>query len=576
MKNAKLSVYPVLVLVCITAMLDGCSNSAAVEAKTVAAVQRGNLEIKAVADGNIETPASVNLYFDTTMFGAPYSGKIRKIYVEKGDMVKAGTVLAKLDDTAQKMNVEAAQYALELAINNVVQTVCCGVQRSPGFYCDAVALKRFEFAQAEMEKAQAYLLDGRYEDSAEQIVLAKLDLEGARDFYSDPAYRRIRPDIYDISDISQSTSADNFVDDAITRLNAELEIIAALQKQYKSGEYTAAKEAIQYFLIEMGDTHSVVKGLSHLPGDVTVPDSCTSYTVINEVLNSLNKLEVLSQKKDFDDIKYAETMSIVRHDLELSKKIMEENISTFRQGLNLKVMRDYNINIQTAIINLERAKQAQLRTELIAPFDGRVEDINLRAGDLIVQRYATTGAPIDSYIIRLADTSYVRMAGTVDEIDAMKVKAGQKVRVFVDAAPGRQFDGTVKFISTYGPLQAGGIQYYGTVQPLSATYKVEIELDKQQAAGLNGGLSASAEIMVDIRANVLIVPNGAISGKAGEYNVRVMKDEKTGVVEQRPVKIGVQTRSQTEIISGLAEGEKVVVDRIATPSRPLNINNLKK
>jgi RND family efflux transporter MFP subunit len=575
MKKTKLLVYPVLVMVCVITVLAGCGNGPAVEQKTVATVQRGNLEIKAVADGNIETPASVNLYFDTTMFSMPYSGKLKKIYVEKGDMVKAGALLAKLDDTTQKMAVESAQYALELALNNVVQVAC--LTRTPGFYCDAVAFKRFEFAQAEVEKAQSYLLDGRYEESSEQITLARLDLEGARDFYSDPAYRKItHPDVNDVMDVNQATAHDMYTDEAVTRLDAEIEKLTGLQKRYKEGQYTTARETIQYILIEMWDTYSIVKGLNHLPGGVNLPDTCTTYTVISEVLSSLDKLDALSKQKAFDDIKYAETLRIARHDLELSHKILYENISTYRAGLNLKALRDYNINIQTAIINLERSKQALLRTELIAPFDGRVEDINLRAGDMIVQRYAITGAPIDSYIIRLADTSYIRMAGMVDEIDAMKVKAGQKARVFVDAVPGVQFDGTVKFISTYGPQQASGIQYYGTIQPMVATYRVEIEMDRQQASRLNGGLSASAEILVDSCSGVLIVPNGALNGKNGEYIVRVLKDEKTTTIEQRPVKIGVQTRSQTEIVSGLKEGEVVLVDKIASPSRPLNINNLKK
>lgn len=568
MKKIKLIVYVILVAFSITAVSAGCSNGQAAEQQTVAKVQRADLEIRAEADGYIETPASINLYFDTAMFTPPYSNKIRKIYVEEGDMVKAGALLAKLDDTTQKMAVESAQYALELAINNVVQTVCLGNSRAPGFYCDAVAFKRFEFAQNEVEKAQLYLLDGRYEESAEQIALAKFDLEGARTFYSDPAYRRIRPDIYDVN---QSSYTGVEKDEAIARLTAEIDRLSLLQQQYKDGQHDSAGETLQYMLIEMGDTYSVVKRLNHLPGDVTNPDNCTTYTVINEVLSSLDKLDVLSKQKDFDDIKYVETLRIARHDLELSKKIIDENISTFRQGLNLKAMRDYNINIQTAIINLERSKQSLLKTELIAPFDGRVDDINLRAGDLIAQRYSTTGAPIDSYVIRLADTSYVRMTGMVDEIDVVKIKAGQKARVFVDAAPGKQFDGTVKFISTFGPQQASGIQYYGTIQPTVATYKIEIEIDKQQSAGLRGGLSASAEILTDIRSDVLIVPNGALSGKNSDYSVRVLIDEKSNIIEHRPVKIGLQTRAQTEIVSGLKEGEKVVVDKISTPARQLHV-----
>ena len=546
----------------------GCNGGDGVVQQTIAVVRRGDLEARATVDGYIETPAAVSLYFDTTMFTPPYSGKIRDIYVEKGDTVRAGMVLAKLDDTTQKLAVEAAQYTLELALNNMVQTVCCGIKVSPSHYTEAVPIKRFEFARDEMEKAQALLLDGKYAESAEQISLAKLDLEGARDFLSNSTYRDIKANLMDIN---QSVTADLYLGDVITALTGEIDKISALQKQYGEGEYDAARESIQYILMEISDTWSLINGLSHLPGGITVPDTCTTYTVLNEIDISLEKLEEMSKAKDIDSIKYAETLNVIKHDLELSKKIIGENRETYWLGLNLKMMRDTNINIQSALVNLDRAKQSLLKTELIAPFDGRVEDVNLRPGDLITQRYSPTGVPIDSWVIRLADNSYVKMSGIVDEIDAVKIKAGQKAVILVDALPGKKFDGTVKFVSSYAQQQSAGIQYYGTLQPLTPTYKIEIDIDRDQAAGLYGNLSASAEILTDKRANVLLVPNGAVLEQDQDYMVRVLLDEKTGIFEQRPVKIGLQSRSLTEILSGLQEGEKVLVEKVSTPTRQLHI-----
>lgn len=576
MKKSILSIYLLVIAVVIASLLLGCDNGNGVAPPITAVAQRGDLEVRASVDGYIETPGSINLYFDISMFGAPYSSRIRKIYVEKGQMVKAGALLAKLDDTSQKLSVESAQYALELAINNMVQTVCCGIKVSPSHYTEAVPLKRYEFAMKEMEKAQSYLLDGRYEESAEQVTLARLDMEGARDYFNDPAYKRVKPSINaanDVNDINQQITTERYIDDIIARLTADIEKVVGLQKQYTAGDYGGAKEVIQYLLMGMSDTRTLINSVSHLPGGIEVPDTCTAYTMLNEISASLDRLEALAQANDIDAVKYAETLNLARHDIELSKKIIDENRETYWLGLNPKVMRDTNIGIQTALVNLERAKQALLKTELIAPFDGRVEDINLRAGDMITQRYSTTGAPIDSWVIRLADTSYFRLTGTVDEIDAVKIRAGQKAKVFVDAAPGKQFDGTVKFISNYGPQQVtAGVPYYGTIQPTVPTYKIEIDIDKTQTAGLYNGLSASAEILIDSRPNVLIIPNGALSGKNLDYTVRVLTDDKAGTIELRPVKIGLQTRSQTEIVSGLKEGEKVLVEKPATSTRQLHID----
>ena len=548
----------------------GCNGSPAPGQLSVARVQKGDMEVKVSADGTIEMPSAVNLYFDTTMFTPPYSGRIKAVYVQKGDMVRAGTTLAKLDDTTQRLAVEAAQYALELAINNVVQTVCCGVNRSPGFYCDAVAFMRFEFAQKELEKARVLLQTGYYEDAARQVALAKYDLEGAKIFYSDPAYRHVR---LDLIDITQSGYTDYDIDLAIGKLSAEIDNLTALQSLFKDGNYTGAADAIQSMLTEMGDTHSVVKRLNHLPQNSIYPDTCTGYTVVSEILSSLDLLDTLTQEKEFDALKFAETLATVKHDMELSEKILDENVSTYRAGLNLKTQRDYNIAIQTTIINLQRAKQALLKTELLAPFDGRVTDINLRAGDMITQRYAVTGMPIDSYVIQLANVDSVRMTGLMDEIDIARV-AGKpldelKPVILVDAFPGRQFNGRVTFISPFGPAQSNSIQYYGTAQTTLPTYKIEIALDPAETAYLTGGMTAEAEIAVEARIGVLTVPNSAISGKNGNYTVRVLKDEETHLTEQRPVKIGLQNKTCTEITSGLDEGEMVVLEKAAVPANAL-------
>jgi RND family efflux transporter MFP subunit len=568
-KRSFYTIVAALLAVCI--VLGGCGNVLPAQPLAVAAVQRGNLEVKVSADGNIEMPAAVNLYFDISMFTPPYSSRIKDVYVEKGDIIRAGALLAKLDDTTQRLAVESAQYALELAINNVVQTTCCGVNRSPGFYCDAVALLRFEFAQKELEKARILMQAGKYEDAAVQILLAKFDLEGARKFYSDPAYRTIRPDLIDVT---QAAFSDVDIDTAISRLGAEINILLSLQILIKDGQYQGALDGLQTMLTEMGDTHSVVKRLNHLPQAMTYPDTCTGYTMVNEIQSSLDALQELAGQKDVDGLKLAETISLVRHDVELTEKILDENISTFRQGLNLKTLRDYNIAVQAAIINLQRAKQALLKTELLAPFDGRITDINLRAGDMITQRYLVTGVPIDSYVIQLTNTNLVKMTGLIDEIDVVKIVdrplSELRTVVLVDAFPGRQFKGKVKFISPFGPTQAGGIQYYGTVQTTYSTYKVEITLDPAEAAYLTGGLTATAEILINNLTDVLLVPKSAIAGQAGSYTVRVLTDEKTGLMEERPVIIGVQNREHVEVLSGLNEGEKVVLEKNVGPARVLH------
>jgi RND family efflux transporter MFP subunit len=546
-------------LLIVAIALTGCaSNKPITEMQTIASVKRGDLEVKVEAYGYIETPDATNLYFDSTMFTPPYSARIENIYVEKGDVVKAGALLAKLDDTAQKMAVESAQYALELAINNVVQTVCCGVTRAPSSYSysDALALLRFEFAMQEIQKALSLLADDKFEEAASQIALAKYDIDAAKKIYIDPQYRNLR---VELNEFTQQEMPSQDVDITIDRFTTEMDKLSAIQEQIKDGSYDQATKMLRALLMEMPDTQAIIKRTTHSPSTYTYPDTCTTFTVINEALTELEELSKMTGAKDFDAMQLNEKLRLAMHDLELGDKILQENVSTFRQGLNLKAERDYNINIHTALINLNRAKQALLKTELVAPFDGEVVDINLHEGDMITQRYSVTGLPIDIYVLKLTDTRAARMTGTLDEIDAGKVSKGQKAKVLVDAFPGKVFNGEVKFISSYGTLQTG-----------TATYKVEISLDPKDATYLTGGLTATAEILVDSHKDVLLIPNSALHLQGPESWVYVVKDDKAGLIEQRQVQVGLQSRTQTEILSGLNEGEEVLLETSNMPAKSLN------
>ena len=564
MKNKSLIKIAATMILMLSVLAGSCSSGPVTEQQIVAVVQRGDLAVTVRSDGNIEMPNALNLYFDATMFTSSYSARIRKIYVQKGDQVHAGALLAKLDDTGQKLTVENAQYALEAAINNVVQTGCCGAGRYPSFYADSVALLRYEFALKEMTTVKGFLYANEYEEAAEQLALAKSDVDGVQSYYTNPDYRKLRIE-YNALDQAVESSQDLVT--AIDRLSSEIDVISGLQQQITAGQYPDAQQSVQDLLVKMGDTHTIVKRITHLPTSITYPDAPTAYTVVSELTGSLATLQELADSKDFDAVKFSERLSMARHDLELSAKILEENISINRLGVNIKTLRDYNIAIQTAVINLQRAKQALLKTELIAPFDGRVVDVNLQTGDMITQRYTANGVPIDSYIIKLVNTGNVRMAGLVDEIDVVKIKEGQSADIYIDALPGKVLKGTVSFISPYGPIQTRSIPYYGSLQSTLSTYKLEIALDPKDAAYLAAGQTAGAELLIDKHTNVLTVPNSALMGKSGEYYIRVLTDEKTNLIEQRPVKIGLQNESRTEIVSGLTGGEKVLLLKSSAPSR---------
>jgi len=110
----------------------------------------------------------------------------------------------------------------------------------------------------------------------------------------------------------------------------------------------------------------------------------------------------------------------------------------------------------------------------------------------------------------------------------------------------------VTFVSPFGTLQAGVVNF-----------PIEIYFNRgEKVELLRGGLTATADIIVGKHDNVIQVPNRAVKGLYGDYWVEVVIDVESAKTEKRPVKIGLQNKKFTEIISGLREGEQVLTETI--------------
>ena len=135
----------------------------------------------------------------------------------------------------------------------------------------------------------------------------------------------------------------------------------------------------------------------------------------------------------------------------------------------------------------------------------------------------------------------------VDEIDIADVKPGQRALIEVDALPDLQLEGEVTSISTLS-IETGGL----------VLYEVTISLNASPDSGLKIGMSVIADIIINERNNVLLVPDRAISQDSqGDPIVKVMANEE---IEERSVVLGISDGFDTEIVDGLNEGDIVVVE----------------
>jgi len=192
-----------------------------------------------------------------------------------------------------------------------------------------------------------------------------------------------------------------------------------------------------------------------------------------------------------------------------------------------------------AQVNVTSVEQG--RTVLYAPFDGTVAKIVGEVGE-----YSTPSPPgiLTQPVIDLIDESCLYVKAPMDEADAPKIHQGQTVRISFDALPKKSFPGHVKRVSPY----------VSAVEKQSRTVDIEATLDKVDVAGkLLVGYSADIEVVLIVHDNVVRVPTSALL-EGG----RVLLLGRDGTLVERKIKAGVSNWEFTEVLEGLAAGDRVV------------------
>ncbi len=188
-----------------------------------------------------------------------------------------------------------------------------------------------------------------------------------------------------------------------------------------------------------------------------------------------------------------------------------------------------------AELAVEQAERRLEKALLLAPMNGVI-------GGLAIEKGEWAGA---QPVITLLDTSVLHIDVKVDEIDVARVQPGQEVRITLDALPDVELTGRVDRIASTSTVLNGIV-----------SYAVRIVLDPITAP-LRVGMTANASIIVDQREGVLLVPNWAVrrDRAAGKSFVTVVGADNQ--LQELEVQVGLRGETQTEILSGLSEGQTV-------------------
>ena len=198
--------------------------------------------------------------------------------------------------------------------------------------------------------------------------------------------------------------------------------------------------------------------------------------------------------------------------------------------------------------NRVKVVKAELkRTQLIAPFDGSVAEVNGEISEFVTP--SPPGIPTPP-AIDLIDTACLYISSPIDEVDAAAIRIGMNARITLDAYSGKSFKGEVRRIAPY-------------VQEREKQART-VDLDTffsepAEYVGLLPGYSADVEVILEVRENVLRIPTEAVLDNKRVY----IYDPVNQVLEEREIVKGLANWKFTEIQSGLNAGDQVVtsVDR---------------
>jgi RND family efflux transporter MFP subunit len=235
---------------------------------------------------------------------------------------------------------------------------------------------------------------------------------------------------------------------------------------------------------------------------------------------------------------------------ELSVAQAQKNLDDLPESIAIQELQVASANqtVAQAAQALDEAQRQLDETSIVAPFDGMVAQVLAKEGDIVPSPSMAPQA-----VIYLVTPGSLELVVEVDEIDIPLVETGQTAVIEVDALPGTEFEGVVTAVYPV-PKEVGGV----------VLYEVRLAFDVSGNAGVKVGMSASADILMEQHSDVLMVPSRAVTkNAAGETVVKVMSGEQ---VQERTVVVGIDDGLRAEIISGLQEGETVVVEVKATSS----------
>ena len=505
------------------------NQSAAAEAEGEMAVAFiGDLAESATASGQVSAAREAALSLAS-------SGKVNDVQVSVGDTVGVGDVLLQLDTAGRQRSVATAEYDLAIAEAQLADLMADPSQ-------DELAA-----AEASVRSALAKLDDLFEGPSAEEIAASEASVNASQ---------------ANVWSASGSFSAANEVSEADIAA-AQKELDTALDNQ------KAAHDA-WVDLADCGEnadgTHTCTPKVENAKMDAaseevrrTNAQVAIRQAQLDELLNP-DANQVASTQAGLGSASAQYDAAVARHEAlqagasaadiaaaEADLASAQAALDKLLSGPDQSDITIYETRVAQAQTALQEALNALADATVSAPFDGVVTAVHVAPGEqasgLVAEMIATDG---------------LEVILNVDEVDVGKLAVGQPATITMETWPAVELASEITAIAPRSNAGSNG----------AVSYDVHLGLPETDLPILVG-MTANADLLTANRENVLLVPNAAIHPDRanGSYSVNVVHIDADGNMETVPMVVAVGSRDgqYTQIVSGLVEGDEVMLGELSAP-----------
>ena len=228
--------------------------------------------------------------------------------------------------------------------------------------------------------------------------------------------------------------------------------------------------------------------------------------------------------------------------------LTKRDASRAQIGVDSAKLKQAKAQVLQSQASLKQLEEQLAYTTITAPMDGVILSRDVEIGDA-VSSILVLGSTA-TLVMTEGDVGQVYVQGKVDEADIAHVYLGQPARIKVESFRDRVFNGKVTKIA---PL--------GVEKDNVTTFEVRVSIDNP-GGELKANMTANAEILLDEHKGVLTVPENAVSyDNQKNASVQVPDSNQKEGWRKVTVKVGLSNGSVTEIVSGLKEGDKVILQQ---------------